>query len=210
MKINPRNFHRRLLDYIPPYFTKMETGPVGINAIRGHSSAGGAVSGVISLHFLEKKDSQTGKWVADKENPHRRMVFEGRGPYLDLLVRGDWMDGTFEVLGNFIQKIGELTADQRKANNITNLTEGQRQTLEWVGVAAGLWKEHNGVTVQQVASAMTHPRKPTASEVENTRKQLKALEKDELLSSTKKARVVRFNYRTPPVDSVGSQSPLPF
>ena len=23
MKINPRNFHKRLLDYIPPYFTKM-------------------------------------------------------------------------------------------------------------------------------------------------------------------------------------------
>nr|WP_244276163.1 hypothetical protein [Synechococcus sp. N19] len=77
------------------FHSSKETGLLGIQAIRGHSSAGGAVSGAISMHFLEKKDSQTGKWGADKDNPHRRMVFEGRGPYVDLLIRGDWERGTF-------------------------------------------------------------------------------------------------------------------
>ena len=48
------------------FHSPKETGPVGINAIRGHSSAGGCVSAVISMHFLEKKDPQNGKWVADK------------------------------------------------------------------------------------------------------------------------------------------------
>ena len=192
------------------FHSPKETGPVGINAIRGHGSAGGAVSGVISMHFLEKKDPQTGKWVADKENQHRRLVFEGRGPYIDLLIRGDWQQGTFDVLGNFQQKLGELTADDRKAESITSLTQGQKETLEWVGAAIGMWKEKDGVTVNQVAGAMTHPRKPTSSEVETTRKQLNALVKAELLSSTKKARVTRYDYRGMPVDQVGTQSDIGF
>ncbi|AII44059.1 hypothetical protein KR100_11935 [Synechococcus sp. KORDI-100] len=178
------------------FHSPKETGPVGINAIRGHSSAGGAVSGTISLHFLEKRDPQSSKWVADKENPHRRMVFEGRGPYSDLLIRGDWEKGTFNVLGNFQQKLSELTDDDRKASALEELTEGQRQTLEWVGTAIGMWNANDGVTVSQVAGAMVHPRKPTHSEVENTRKQLNALVKKELLSPIKGALSTRYNYRS--------------
>ncbi|KZR75224.1 hypothetical protein PMIT1318_00310 [Prochlorococcus marinus str. MIT 1318] len=178
------------------FHSPKETGPIGINAIRGHSSAGGAVSGCISLHFLEMKDPQSGKWVADKENPHRRMVYEGRGPFIDVLIRGDWKQGTFKVLGKFEQKLGELTADKRKVSKIEDLTEGQKQTLEWVGTAIGLWKAPDGVTTSQVASAMVHPRRPTPSEIENTRKQLHALVKKELLSPTKKANITRFNYRS--------------
>ena len=123
-------------------------------------------------------------------------MFEGRGPYLDLLIRGDWEQGTFDVLGNFQQKLGELTADDRKASAIHGLTEGQRQTLEWLGAAISMWKAKDGVTVNQVASAMTHPRKPSPSEVEVTRKQLNALAKLELVSATKKANVTRYNHRT--------------
>ena len=178
------------------FHSPKETGPVGINAIRGHGSAGGCVSGTISLHFLEKKDPQTNKFVADKENPHRRMVYEGRGPYIDLLIRGDWENGTFNVLGNFQQKLGELTADDRKASTIDDLTDGQKQTLEWVGSAVGLWKATDGVSANQVASAKTHPRQPTASEVETTRKQLNALVKSELLSPTLNTTPTRYNYRS--------------
>ena len=178
------------------FHSPKETGPVGINAIRGHSSAGGCVSGVISMHFLEKKDPQNGKWVADKDNPHRRMVFEGRGPYLDLLIRGAWEKGTFEVLGNFQQKLGELTADERKAFAIDQLTEGQRQALKLIETANGQWKTNDGVTAKQVASAMTHPHTPTNSEIENKRKQLNALVKAKLLTTTKKASVIRYKYRT--------------
>lgn len=177
------------------FHSPKETGPVGINAIRGHSSAGGAVSGTISLHFLEKKDPQNNKWVADKDNPHRHMVFEGRGPYIDLLIRGDWEQGTFQVLGNFQLKLAELTADERKASVIDDLTEGQLQTLEWVGTATGICKASDGVTARQVAGAMIHPRQPTASEVETTRKKLNALVKKQLLTMSRKSKVTRYNYR---------------
>ena len=178
------------------FHSPKETGPVGINAIRGHGSAGGAVSGCISLHFLERKDPQTGKWVADKENPHRRMVFEGRGPYVDLLIRGDWAQGTFKVLGKFEQKLSELTADQRKASMFDGLTEGQKETLEWLGSAIGIWKTPNGVSSNQVAAAKTHPRKATFSEIENTRKQLKALVKKGFLSTTESGRTTLYKYRS--------------
>ena len=46
------------------------------------------------------------------------MVFEGRGPYVDLLILGDWERGTFQVLGNYQKQLGELTADERKASTI--------------------------------------------------------------------------------------------
>ena len=179
------------------FHSPKETGPVGINAIRGHGSAGAAVSGCISLHFLEKKDPQTGKFVADKDNPHRRMVYEGRGPYIDLLIRGDWQDGTFDVIGPFQQKIGELLADERKGTSVTKLTEGQRQTLEWVGGAISTWKQPDGATALQVASCKVQhlDRSPTVSEIENTRKQLNALTKLGLLSATQKSRVTRYSYR---------------
>ena len=178
------------------FHSSKETGPVGINAIRGHSSAGGCVSGVISMHFLEKKDPQTGKWGADKDNPHRRMVFEGRGPYVDLLIRGDWERGTFQVLGNYQKQLGELTADDRKASTIDRLTEGQRVTLEWVGTAQGIWKDPRGVSAVQVAGAMTNPRQATKSERETTRKQLDALVKAGLLSKSKHGPTNRYSYRS--------------
>jgi len=180
------------------FHSPKETGPVGINAIRGHGSAGGAVSGCISMHFLEKKDPQTGKWVADKENPHRRMVFEGRGPYIDLLIRGDWENGTFNVLGNFQQKLGELTADDRKASTIDELTQGQRETLEFLAGACGIWKDPNGATAQQVAACRVQHlnREPTPSEVESTRRQLNALVKEQLASQTKKGQTFKYTIRS--------------
>ena len=178
------------------FHSSKETGLLGIQAIRGHSSAGGAVSGAISLHFLEKKDSQSGKWGADKDNPHRRMVFEGRGPYVDLLIRGDWERGTFQVLGNYQKQLGELTADERKASTIDRLTEGQRVTLEWVGTAQGIWKDTRGVSAAEVANAKTQPRKAINSETETTRKQLDALVRAGLLSKSRHGQTNRYSYRS--------------
>ena len=178
------------------FHSSKETGLLGIQAIRGHSSAGGAVSGAISMHFLEKKDPRTGKWVADKDNPHRRMVFEGRGPYIDLLIRGDWERGTFKVLGSYEQQLGALTADERKASTIDRLTEGQRVTLEWVGTAQGIWKDTRGVSAAEVANAKTQPRKAINSETETTRKQLDALVRAGLLSRSKHGPSNRYSYRS--------------
>ena len=124
------------------------------------------------------------------------MVFEGRGPYIDLLICGDWERGTFQVLGNYQKQLGELTADERKASTIDRLTEGQRVTLEWVGTAQGIWKDTHGVSAAQVANAMTQPRKAINSERETTRKQLDALVKAGLLSKSRHGQTNRYSYRS--------------
>ena len=124
------------------------------------------------------------------------MVFEGRGPYVDLLIRGDSERGTFQVLGNYQKQLGELTADERKASTIDGLTDGQRETLEWVGTAEGLWKEVHGVSAGQVANAMTHPRQASRSVLETTRKRLDALAKAGLLSKSRHGPSNRYSYRS--------------
>lgn len=179
------------------FHSSKETGNTGVQAIRGHSSAAGVPSAVISLHFIERKcPSGSGKWVADKENPHRRMVTEGRLPYSDLLVRLDGASGHWQVVGQFQQALAELHTDERKNETIENLTDGQRQTLEWVGAAIGTWKSPQGVTTHQVASCKVQHlnRQPTPSEVENTRKQLRALHADGLLSKRSRRGTTLWSY----------------
>jgi hypothetical protein len=167
--------------------------------MRGHGSAKGVPSATISLHFLEHKDpSGSGKWVADKENPHRRMVTEGRLPYSDMLVRLDAAAGTWTIVGKFQKALAELQSDDRKECIIDSLTSGQRETLEWVGSAIGLWKDPSGVTTHQVAACKTQQlgRQPTKAEVEQTRTQLHALVKKQLLSETKKGVVTKYSLRS--------------
>ena len=180
--------------HVCTFHSPQETGPVGVNAMRGHGSAKGVPSAVISLHFLERKDPTTGKFVADKESPYRRMVTEGRMPYSDLLVKLDGASGRWEVIGKFDAELARLTAGDQKQETIDNLTDDQKATLEWVGVAAGIWKEKVGVTIQQVAAAKVQPRQPTGGESEVVRKQLKSLVKKGLLTE-KNTRPARYSYR---------------
>ena len=112
------------------------------------------------------------------------------------MIRGDWAQGTFEVLGKFEQKLSELTADKRKLSTMDRLTEGQKEALEWLAVAIKQWKCRDGATVQQVASVQTHPRKPTRNESETTRKQLKALHRDGLISTTQNAYPTRYFFNS--------------
>ena len=184
--------------HILAFHSPKETGLTGVNAIRGHSSAAGVPSAVISLHFLERRDpSGNGKWVADKENNHRRMVVEGRAPYRDLLVQLHGESGQWEVIGDYIPALAELQSDDKKGAAIKSLTDGQRVTLEWVVGAMGIWKDPSGVTAQQVANAKCQHlnREATKSEVEQTRKQLKALHREQLLSETKKGATTKFSPR---------------
>ena len=184
--------------HVLAFHSPKETGLTGANAIRGHSSAAGVPSAVVSLHFLERRDpSGNGKWVADKENNHRRLVVEGRAPYRDLLVRLHGLAGRWEVVGDYIPSLAELQSDDAKGSAIQSLTEGQRETLEWVAVAIGIWKDPSGVTVQQVANAKCQPlnREATRSEIEQTRKQVKALQRLQLLSETKKGQMSKFSIR---------------
>jgi hypothetical protein len=181
--------------HICAFHSPQETGPVGVAAMRGHGSAKGVVSSTISLHFLEHKcPSGSGKWVADKDNPHRRMVTEGRLPYSDQLVKLDGAAGTWTVIGKFQQALADLQSDDRKGAVIDGLTSGQRVTLEWVVGAMGVWNDPTGATVHQVAACKVQDlnRPPTKSEEENTRKQLRALVKDGLLTETKKGATSKF------------------
>lgn len=161
------------------FHSAKETGPVGINAIRGHSSAGGAVSACISLHFLERKcPSGSGRWVADKENPHRRMVVEGRAPFRDLLVKLDAPAGTWELMGDFSKAIAALTADDHKAGTLERLTDAQREVLD---ALAGL-RAPNGATVKQVAHALHET--PNRTQINKAKTRLDALVKAELVSKS--------------------------
>ena len=169
---------------------------VGAAAMRGHGSAKAVPSAIISLHFLEKR-SPNGKWGEDKENPHRRMVMEGRMGYWDLLVRLHGAEARWEVIGPFEKSLANLQADASKAETIQRLTEGQRKTLEWVGGAMGLWKDPRGVTAAQVANAMLRESNRAASpgEVQTTRKQLNALHERQLLTKQKVSNVDYFRFR---------------
>ena len=190
---------KRTKAHICAFHSSQEKDKVGVEAMRGHGSAKGVVSSTISLHFLEKKStSGSNKWVSDKENPHRRMVFEGRGPFEDLLVRLDGEAGTWKVIGKFDKALAELQSNDRKGETIGRLTEGQRQTLEFLAGACGIWKDPNGATANQVAACRVQHlnREPTSSEIESTRRQLNALVKDQLASQTKKGQTFKYTIRS--------------
>lgn len=163
------------------FHSPKDTGPIGIQAIRGHGSAGGAVSACISLHFMEKRCPMKKVWIADKENPHRRMVVEGRAPFQDLLIRGDFERGTFEVVGEYQKAIAELLADERQAETVQALTEQQRQVLEAIGAIA----DPKGAAVRQIALIVYNTDAPTKPQVELIRKQCWAMVRKGLLKQGK-------------------------
>ena len=173
------------------FHSAKDTGPIGIQAIRGHGSAGGAVSACISLHFMEKRCPMKKVWIADKDNPHRRMVVEGRAPFQDLLIRGDFERGTFEVVGEYQKAIAELLADERQAETVQGLTEEQRQVLEAIG---GL-PEPQGGNPRQIAVIVHHTENPSRSQVSVIRKQCLALVKRGLLRSKEVSGMTLFSIR---------------
>lgn len=182
--------------HICAFHSPADTSQIGIAAIRGHGSAKGVPSAGISLHFLQKRCPHTNKLVADKENHHRRMVMEGRGPYLDLMIRGDWAAGTFKVLGEFNKALAALTADDRKAAVLAGLTEKQRKALELVSEASDVSKNPKGVTAYEVATlAVADNEEPTESAIESMRQRLKSLAGKEILRSSKDGRTERFRFR---------------
>jgi hypothetical protein len=151
-----------------------ETGLTGVNAIRGHGSAAGVPSAVVSLHFLERKDpSGNGKWVADKDNPYRRMVVEGRAPYRDLLVRLDGEAGIWSCHGDYSSGISQLAQGQQ-ADELPDLTQDQRKVLDVIGTKAGL-------AVKQIAYEWKG-REPSKTEIEQCRKKINALVRKRLVS----------------------------
>ena len=169
---------------------------VGFAAIRGHGSAKGVPSACLSLNFLEKR-APNGRWVEDKQNPHRRMVMEGRMGYWELLVRLNGAEARWEVIGPYEESLANLQADDSKAEKIDSLTEGQKQSLEWVAGAMGIWKDPRGVTAAQVANAKLQAanRIATSAEVQTTRKQLLALHKLQLLTKQKVSNADYFSIR---------------
>ena len=97
--------------------------------------------------------------------------------YFDLLVRlhvrrlvGSWWAPS--------RSPSNLQAYATKAKTVESLTEGQRETLEWVAGAMGMSdKPSQGVTVSQVANAQfkDNNRPATAAERSVISKQLKRL-----------------------------------
>ena len=185
-----------VLGHVCAFHAPQDSDAVGFAAIRGHGSAKGVPSACLSLNFLEKRASN-GKWVEDKQNPHRRMVMEGRMGYWELLVRLNGAETRWEVIGPYEESLANLQADDSKAEKIDSLTEGQKQSLEWVAGAMGIWKAPRGVTAAQVANAKLQAanRIATSAEVQTTRKQLLALHKLQLLTKQKVSNADYFSIR---------------
>ena len=151
----------------------------------------------ICLHFLEKR-GPNGKWIEDKDNPHRRMVIQGRMGYFDLLVRLHGAEARWELVGPFEKSLANLQADATKAKTVESLTEGQRETLEWVAGAMGMsGNPSQGVTVSQVANAQFQDdnRPATAAERSVISKQLERLYSEGLLSRSKVRGVWHYLHR---------------
>ena len=183
-----------LLGHVCAFHAPQDSDAVGFAAIRGHGSAKGVPSACLSLHFLEKRASN-GRWVEDKENPHRRMVMEGRMGYWELLVRLSGAEARWEVIGPYEESLANLQADDAKAGVLEGLTQGQRMTLEYVGSVDA---ESKGVTATMVANAKSnaeHGRAATPAEIQVSRKQLNALHKDGLVSKAKTGNSDLFSFR---------------
>ena len=117
--------------------------------------------------------------------------------YWELLVRLNGAEARWEVIGPYEESLANLQADDSKAEKIDSLTEGQKQSLEWVAGAMGIWKDPRGVTAAQVANAKLQAanRIATSAEVQTTRKQLLALHKPQLLTKQKVSNVDYFSIR---------------
>ena len=117
--------------------------------------------------------------------------------YWELLVRLNGAEARWEVIGPYEESLANLQADDSKAEKIDSLTEGQKQSLEWVAGAMGIWKDPRGVTAAQVANAKLQGAKriATAAEVQTTRKQLLALHKLQLLTKQKVSNADYFSIR---------------
>ena len=99
------------------------------------------------------------------------------------------------MIGTYEGSLANLQADDAKAGVLEGLTTGQRVTLEYVGSVDA---EGKGVTATMVANAKSnaeHGRDATAAEIQVSRKQLKALHQDGLLSKTKTGNSDLFSYR---------------
>ena len=108
--------------------------------------------------------------------------------YFDLLVRLHGAEALWELVGPFDKSLANLQADATKAKTMERLTEGQRQTLEWVAGAMGMsGNPSQGVTVSEVANAQFQDdnRPATAAERSVISKQLERLYSEGLLSRSK-------------------------
>ena len=112
-------------------------------------------------------------------------------------IRLNGAEARWEVIGSYEESLANLQADDSKAEKIDSLTEGQKQSLEWVAGAMGIWKDPRGVTAAQVVNAKLQGanRIATPAEVQTTRKQLLALHKLQLLTKQKVSNADYFSIR---------------
>ena len=102
------------------------------------------------------------------------------------------------MIGPYEKALANLQADATKAETVESLTEGQRQTLEWVAGAMGIFDNPSqGVTVSQVANAQFQDenRPATAAERSVISKQLERLYSEGLLSRLKPRGVWHYLHR---------------
>ena len=171
-----------VLGHVCAFHAPQDSDAVGFAAIRGHGSAKGVPSACLSLNFLEKRASN-GRWVEDKQNPHRRMVMEGRMGYWELLVRLNGAEARWEVIGPYEESLANLQADDAQGSFCSAAPSRRGKSSAWSGVRAVDASGRPRVTAAMVANAKSkaeHGRDAIPAAVQVIRKQLNALHKDGL------------------------------
>lgn len=104
---------------------------VGIGSARGSSAIEAAVSRVLSLGLLHRKEG--GEWVAMEGDDRRELISTKRGgPTVHLVVRSD-ANGIWHNEGS----AEELRRQERRQSALGNLTEQQREILAVLEEATG-------------------------------------------------------------------------
>jgi hypothetical protein len=115
---------------------------VGIGAARGSSAIEAAVSRVLSLGLLHRKEG--GEWVAQEGDDRRELISTKRGgPTVHLIVRSD-ASGAWHNEGS----AENLRREEKRQSALANLTELQQEALAALESAPGR------ITTRQVIEAM--------------------------------------------------------
>jgi hypothetical protein len=115
---------------------------VGIGAARGSSAIEAAVSRVLSLGLLHRKEG--GEWVAQEGDDRRELISTKRGgPTVHLIVRSD-ASGAWHNEGS----AEDLRREEKRQSALANLTELQQEARAALEAAPGQ------LTTRQITEAM--------------------------------------------------------
>ena len=143
---------------------------VGLEALSGHSSIGGAANTVLTMHYLPGENGHP-----NKEAPERRLFREPRsGEGFDLVItRG--AAGSFRKVSTLSQWQQQIK-DAKEASKADRLNETQEEVFDALKAAAGDWMTRRQVCEAVAVEWTNRGRTPEAQRITRALTRLVALE----------------------------------